>query len=569
MKIKLTLALALVLGGLSAQKKDPLGQVVVSVTDKYKAQIKDARKILENPNYSDSTTEKLPVTYSLKSFALPVRIKPKVLKPARVVKTEVSELYKGYVKLGYGLYNTAMIDAYYNSGRSSKYSYGFAAKHFSTQSGVADIRYDENPLSRNHVGGFFNRYYKDLTWHVGANVDLNKYSYYGQPQLDFIPNDSSLSNSPFNWYRRYRFETNIKEANKKNLGPMRELGFAYQNFNDNYRSNEHDISFRSLWDIPANDQNLNLEFNGAWFQNTFDSIPRGLDSGNVFDQSYFQLQAKPYIRLEKADFSFDFGVNLFLVNRIDSRLEEDNANFYFFPELIFKYKIVPGILAMKAGVKGALNRNTYAQTATANPFIIPGQTSMPTRDLNIFLAIDGILSKSLSFNAETGIRNSRNRQLFVRNAFYYNDSNTYGLEALYADVTALYVKGSLNGNWNDKLFASLGAEARTYTMEEERPWHLPYFVADADISYLFRKKLSFGLGMDIVGPRQAFDQITNPEIPSILEGYVDASLNLEYIYNSRISAFVNLQNLFNNQYDLFLGYRAQSINAVFGFNYRF
>ncbi|MGK0407199.1 MAG: hypothetical protein ACJAZH_001018, partial [Roseivirga sp.] len=106
MKVKLTLVLALVLGGLSAQK-DPLGQVVVSVTDKYRAQIKDARKILENPSYSDSTTEKLPVSYSLKSFALPVRIQPEVLKPARVVKTEVPELYNGYIKLGYGLYNTA------------------------------------------------------------------------------------------------------------------------------------------------------------------------------------------------------------------------------------------------------------------------------------------------------------------------------------------------------------------------------------------------------------------------------------------------------------------------------
>jgi hypothetical protein len=568
MKVKLTLVLALVLGGLSAQK-DPLGQVVVSVTDKYRAQIKDARKILENPSYRDSTTEKLPVSYSLKSFALPVRIQPEVLKPARVVKTEVPELYKGYIKLGYGLYNTAMLDAYYNSGRSSKYSYGFAAKHFSTQSGVADIRYNDNSMVRNNLGGFFNRYYKDFTWHVSADVDINKYSYYGQPKLDFIPNDSSLTNSPFNWFRRYRFETNIKESKKKNLGPMREFSFAYQNFNDNYISNENDISFRSLWDIAAADQNLNLEFNGAWFQNSFDSIPQGLDSSNLFNQSYFQLQAKPYIRVEKEEYSFDFGINLFYVSRSDSRLSSPENKLFFFPEIIFKYKIVPEILSLKTGVKGALNRNTYSQTASVNPFILPGQTSAPSRELNIFLGLDGILSNALSFNAETGIRNAIDRQLFKRNEFYYLIANAYGLEAIYSDVATLYVKGFINGNWNDKLFVSLGAEARSYTMQGERPWHLPYFVANTNFSYLYRKKLSFGLAMDIVGPRQAFDQIANPDIPSILSGYVDASLKLEYIYNTRISAFVNLQNLFNNQYDIFLGYRAQSINAVFGFNYRF
>jgi hypothetical protein len=350
---------------------------------------------------------------------------------------------------------------------------------------------------------------------------------------------------------------------------MREFGFAYQNFNDNYVSNENDINFRSLWDIPAADQNLNFEFNGAWFQNSFDSIPQGLDSTNIFDQSYFQLQAKPYIRIEKSDYSFDFGINLFYVNRSDSRLEENENSLFFFPEIIFKYKIVPEILSLKTGVKGSLIRNTYSQTASVNPFILPGQTSTPSRELNIFLALDGILSNSLTFNAETGIRNSIDRQLFKRNEFYYSDTTPYGLEAIYSDVATLYVKGSINGNWNDKLFVSVGAEARSYTMQGERPWHLPYFVANTDLSYLYRKKLSFGLGMDIIGPRQAFDQILNPNIPSILSGYVDASLKLEYIYNSRISAFVNLHNLFNNQYDIFLGYRAQSINAVFGFNYRF
>jgi hypothetical protein len=569
MKVKLTLVLALILGGLSAQEKDPLGQVVVSVTDKYRAQIKDARKILENPSYSDSTTEKLPVSYTLKSFALPVRIQPEVLKPARVVKTEVPDLYKGFVKLGYGLYNTAMVDAYYNSGRSSQYSYGFAAKHFSTQSGVADIRYDENPMSRNHVGGFFNRYYKDFTWHIAANMDLDKYSYYGQPEFDFISPDSTLNNGPYNWYRRYRVETNIKESKKKNLGPMNEFGLAYQNFNDNYRSNENDITFRSLWDIPANDQNLNLEFNGSWFQNTFDSIPSGQDSSNFFDQSFFQLQAKPYISIEKEDYSFDFGLNLFLVNANDSRQTESKTNMYFFPEITFRYKIVPEILSLKSGVKGSLTRNTYAQTAAANPFILPGQSSTPSRDLNIFLALDGILSSSLSFNAETGIRNARNRQLFYRNPRFYSNPFPYGMEVLYADVATLYVKGSLNGNWNDKLFASLGAEARSFTEQNEIPYHLPNFIANADVSYLYRQKIRVGFGMDAVGPRETFVQTLNEEIPSRLKGYVDAHLNLEYIYNSRISAFINLQNLFNSQYDIYLGFRAQSINAVFGFNYRF
>ena len=67
----------------------------------------------------------------------------------------------------------------------------------------------------------------------------------------------------------------------------------------------------------------------------------------------------------------------------------------------------------------------------------------------------------------------------------------------------------------------------------------------------------------------AFNQADNPLIDSDLPGYVNANLGVEYLYNSRLSAFINVYNLLNTPYDYYLGYQAQNINVLFGIGYRF
>jgi hypothetical protein len=44
---------------------------------------------------------------------------------------------------------------------------------------------------------------------------------------------------------------------------------------------------------------------------------------------------------------------------------------------------------------------------------------------------------------------------------------------------------------------------------------------------------------------------------------------VEYLYNSRLSAFVQVYNLINTPNTLFLGYDAQGVNVLFGIAYQF
>lgn len=552
--------------------KENLGQFELSVTDRYKAQVMDAQKVLERPNYKDSIQQKIGVEYSIFSSPIEVRMQPEQLSPARIAKIEVPELYSGYIRTGYGMYNTALAEAYYNSGRSAKSSFGFSARHLSSQSGVEDLYFDDNSFSRNHLGTFFNRYYRKFTWHTEATVNLDKYSYYGHPLTGAFANeDSARGAAPFNWYRSYGLRSSIKESNLKSLGWLQKLEVGFNHFDDNYRSSEQDFQLLSDWALPADDKLLYLQLNALYFQNRMDSLYNGFPDSLALEQSTFQFQARPYIHMERNDISFDFGLNLFILDQKDSRPEQSDGRVFFFPELILKWKMIPGVLSLKGGIKGELQRNNFRELSQLSPFIAPGQTTRAGGENRIFAGMEGILASNLSFHLEGGY------QIFQNRAFVYADptfdralENVLWVGVRYHDVNVLYAKGGLDFNWNEKLIINTSATARSFSAEDpgSRAWYLPYFEANLSASYNLKNKIGFQLSLDYIGSRLATN-VAFPNYEALLKPYADLGFKIDYRYNSRIGAFVNLSNLLNSQYDILLGYQAQSIGAMFGLNYRF
>lgn len=548
-----------------------LGQLEVSVTEEYKAQIKEANKIDESPSYSDTVSDRLPVSFSIFSEPIDISFRPEPLSPARISQIKVPDLYQGLLRAGYGFYNTPFAELYYNSSRSSKHSYGLSASHFSTQGGVQDIFYEDNAIARNNIGAFYNRFYRDYT--ISGQFDLNfdRYSYYGRPlrEIDTLTEDASIE-APDIWYREYSVGGKIKQAQEKDLGWLSEAQLNYTHFNDNYGSQENDILAISKWLIPADDKKLTLDLNVSYFNNAYDSLYLGADSNNLYEQGTFIGQFRPHMSTALNNVIFDFGINLYAVARNDNRLEERDNALYFFPEITATYNIVPGVLSVFGGFKGDLQRNTYRQLTEKNPFIMPGQDNKPTRTTSLFAGFKGKLSKTTSFTLNGGYKHHNDFALSYRNPDFYADSTMAGLEIAYTTVNSAFVQGEINTNVNDNLLLSANALLREISSSGTiRPWNLPWFRGQLLAEYTLKDKIKIGTEIDFIGPREAFNQLENTELESMLPGYVDAHLNFEYIYNSKISAFIKLSNLLNQQYDIYLGYRAQSINAVMGFAYRF
>jgi outer membrane receptor protein involved in Fe transport len=118
-----------------------------------------------------------------------------------------------------------------------------------------------------------------------------------------------------------------------------------------------------------------------------------------------------------------------------------------------------------------------------------------------------------------------------------------------------------------------------YTMERElKPWHLPSLEAGVKGSYNLGDKIIVGLDVFYVGNRYAklwqLDKITDTGAEFIakernLKGYVDASINAEYRYTKKLSAFIRINNLAAQQYMIWNNFPSQRINGMAGINCSF
>ena len=93
-----------------AQPEKNVGSVEVNVVDQYKASIKEASKIANQPDFVDTTTAKLPVSYSIKPQMLSFVYKPAPIQPVRVSGVRLGKLPANMIRLGGGIYGSALAE---------------------------------------------------------------------------------------------------------------------------------------------------------------------------------------------------------------------------------------------------------------------------------------------------------------------------------------------------------------------------------------------------------------------------------------------------------------------------
>src|SRR5690606_22566473 len=60
----------------------------------------------------------------------------------------------------------------------------------------------------------------------------------------------------------------------------------------------------------------------------------------------------------------------------------------------------------------------------------------------------------------------------------------------------------------------------------------------------------------------------NP-VTQTIDGYFDLNAHVGYKYNDRLTAFVRLQNIANQDYQRWLDYQVQGFQAILGASYKF
>lgn len=573
MKIKYNITafiLAFTLFSVNGQerKKDTIDDQVVNVVRPYQPTISDAFKIKDSPKLNDSNTvKKKPVKYNIFSIPVASTFTPAKGKAANVDKAKPIKMFDNYASLGVGSYTTVLGEVYLNHAINSNENVGGYFSHHSSQGGIDNVLLD-NDFAKTNINAHYSQKLRDFSWKIDGGFDVRSYNWYGLPQNFFGPAeansiDPGYSFSGFNIGGKLNFEDAII-----NDGSVR-----FKRFTDNRDSGENRFIAKTSFDIPIQDEMLStsfyIDYIGGSFDNTYTTEDEIRYGNTTFGLS-------PSYQLKQDDLTVDLGVSFVYLN--DTELSDNK--FFIYPNIEASYRLVDEILIAYGGITGGLIQNSYQDFAEENPFVSPTLSIMPTdQRYNGFIGLKGKLSNNVSYNIKGNYFAEENKPLFKANDALtfatrdYQYGNSFGV--VYDDVTTFSVAGELNIDVNRNFTLGIKGEYFNYSTDTQlEAWNLPDITGSIFMDFQISEKWYAGASAFYVGERK--DQlllvgslIFPDPTPITLDSYFDANAHLGYKINDQLSVFAKVNNIANQDYQRYLNFPVQGIQALGGATYQF
>ena len=164
------LSLAAVLLPLAAALAQPVGGLTetYNIVGTAERTINNAQKIDLRPQAIDTVLPDTPMRYDLLPLKADVAPRADSIEAYKLnIRLTQERLYKGFVKAGFGLYTTPVLDIHYDQVRSRKNGFGLHYRHMSSNGGLADV--GPSDYSFNRIDGHYSAYLRhhQLTGRLG------------------------------------------------------------------------------------------------------------------------------------------------------------------------------------------------------------------------------------------------------------------------------------------------------------------------------------------------------------------------------------------------------------------
>jgi outer membrane receptor for ferric coprogen and ferric-rhodotorulic acid len=145
-------------------------------------------------------------------------------------------------------------------------------------------------------------------------------------------------------------------------------------------------------------------------------------------------------------------------------------------------------------------------------------------------------------------------------------------------LKALNFHGELAIYSGEKWKANIRGDYYQYTEGNEvHAWHQPSLKFTASGQYKLKDKFTVSMDLFYVGSRWAKSLVPVQDVEREpdgsyhfkLNGYTDANIMVEYRYNKRLSAWVQMNNAFALKYQRWSAYNNQQFLGIMGVTYAF
>lgn len=544
-------------------------QVVTGVRENV---VKSAVKLSDNPALIDTTIRVKDIKYDVIPARAITEYKIDTIKAANLkMRESLDRLYNGYAKAGIGLYTTPFAEIRYNSTRSRKMAYGAMAKHFSSNGGINDVA--KNSYSDNEVDVWGRKFFNEHAGGLGLNYERNMVHYYGFNPSDFVVSNDELKQiynyiaAKGNWQSYYRDSTKVNHI----------IDARYYHFSNASGGRENNLLLEGkLTKYIENDLytlDVAIDYNNYKRMSNIEfpyilNITNSPSSQSEITTNNGIIKLRPQIMKKGARWHALIGLGIYA--------ELDNsATFHFYPDAEVKYSLFEDMLVPYVGLTGRMERNSYRTLTEQNPFLLSDVTLFNSSvDYELYGGFRGRFSKEMSFNIGISASKTRDYALFVNDVTYSTENR---FDIVYDNLKEVKLFGELTYLKREKLTLTARGSYSFYTMKQQaEPWHLPNLRLSVGADYNLAKKFYARLLVHAENDRMALsvNEVQGSEVAGEffsvkLKGFVDVDLGIEYRYTKRLSAFIDVKNIFATRYQRWYNYPTQRFLLMGGLTFSF
>ena len=382
-------------------QRDTARKQTIDITSSYQPVLRNAVKINFSGSQLAADTSRPSLSYNIPSQNLFYAYQPISLRPLALVQD--SNLYLGgrnYLKAGFGMYSTPLVEAGLSFGDGKKSLVNLNGSYIASKGN--DIQFqDYSMLKVKATGSVFTP--KNEVY-AGAAVSVDNYYLYGYDQASFTLQKTDVGQQ-FQSFDVMVGARNISEGPAGiNYNPNLQVGFF---------TNKDKLSETSIViDLPA--------------------------SKKINDELHIKLSAKGdftnYATKNFAPSNITFANNIISIApsvtyntnfvKINAGVTPtwSNGDFAFLPDVTAEIKVQDNAFFIQAGVVGRFVKNTFRNLSNINPYLATMTSQENTRETEFFGGLKAALGKHFNMSAKASYINYRNLALFVNDI---NVENTF------------------------------------------------------------------------------------------------------------------------------------------------
>ena len=545
----------------SRTNDDSLSETVIIVRE-FEPVIKDAKKINHQPVINNVDKKAPNFTYSLTPQNQEYQFNPDTIDAVKIKGEPLNKLYRAYLKAGMGSYLNNLGELHINSLRSRDFQWGLDVHHFASNGGIKDL--PDNYFSKQNLDLYAKKMLKNHVINAGFIFDREQINKYGIniPLSDTPDIGQELLNDIDQNYLMYKGTAGIRSfISDSNL----------LNYKVNF--NYHNLSVK-----PSSTKENNFLMTSQ-FSKYF-----GKEKGYVYlDFDYNKVSADSadikanFIVKPSIDIEFK-GEKWHLLAGFKMALENgDETRFYFFPNAEFKYNVVRNLIVPYIGVTGGIKRNSINSLRTENPFLYELPNLKNTRtNYDVYVGVRGLVSSNLSYNVSGGYKSVKDMVLYTSDMPLANQGINYNqyenvYQPVYDSVKVAHVSSQISYQREDKWNVMWRMNYNYYeTLREAKAWNLPDFTSDVTLRYSLQDKIIAKSSITFMNSKYVkTSDVTQEEVAFGIYGrkidpIVDFNVGLEYRFTKKVSAFLDVNNILSNNYEMWGNYQVQGINVLGG-----